>query len=92
MISSGLIIIMGFVFIGVKLPRKTALRMLGHPLALDIAVSVLAYAVHWGTFSGVMAAAFAGMMCSIITWLARRMFGYIESNTFHPGFIHLEIK
>ena len=85
MIASGVIIIMGFVFLFIKLPRRTALRWLGRPLILDIAVAVIAYALHWGTFTGVMAAAFAGMACSVLTSGARWAFGYIRGNKFYPG-------
>jgi len=85
MLSSGLIIVMGFVLIALKLPRKMTLRLLGRPLLLDVTVAVLAYTLHWGTFTGVMAAAFAGMMCSLITAGARWAFGYIEGKKFYPG-------
>lgn len=85
MITSGLIILMGFVLILIKLPRKVMLRLLGRPLLVDITISVVAYALHWGTFSGVMAAAFAGMGCSIITTAGRWAFGYIKKGKFYPG-------
>lgn len=85
MFASGVIIIMGFVFIFLKLPRRTALRLLGRPLLLDLSVAVLAYVLHWGTFTGVMAAALAGMLCSLITSAARWAFGYIEGRKFYPG-------
>jgi len=84
-IAAGFIIILGFIFIFVKLPMSKRLWLLGHPLALDITVSVLAYIVHWGTFTGVMAAAFAGMMCSALTWVGRKTMGYIENGKYTPG-------
>ncbi|MEG1456745.1 MAG: hypothetical protein RSC66_14370, partial [Comamonas sp.] len=31
--------------------------------AIDVAVTILVLAIHWGTFSGVMAATFAGLLC-----------------------------
>lgn len=85
MFTAGVIILMGFVFIGIKLPRRTALWLLGRPLMLDISVSVLAYALHWGTFTGVMAAAIAGLMCSVFTAVCRWAFGYIRGNVYYPG-------
>ena len=60
-IESGIIIFLGLVLLFVKLPRRLALRLLGYPLALDVTASVLAYLLHWGTFTGVMAAAVAGL-------------------------------
>ena len=90
MLSAGVIIMMGFVMLIVKLPRRTALRLLGYPLTLDITVSILAYTLHWGTFTGVMAAAFAGMLCSLITSVARWAFGYIKRGKYYPGKFHIK--
>jgi hypothetical protein len=56
-IESGVIIFFGMLLLGIKLPRRTSLKLLGRPLALDLGVSVLAYILHYGTFSGIMAAA-----------------------------------
>ena len=63
-IESGIIIFFGMLLLGIKLPRHVSLKLLGRPLALDLGVSVLAYVLHYGTFSGIMAAAVAGLMCS----------------------------
>lgn len=84
-IESGVIIFFGMLLLGIKLPRKTSLKLLGHPLALDLGISVLAYTLHYGTFSGIMAAAVAGLMCSGFTSCARYAFGYIKDNRYHPG-------
>ena len=84
-IQSGFIIFLGLVFIGVKLPPKTSLKLLGWPITLDIVVTVLTFMMHMGTFSGVMAAAVAGLMCSGFTSAARYLFGYIEKNVYYPG-------
>ena len=84
-IESGVIIFLGMLLLGIKLPRRTSLKLLGHPLALDLSVSILAYAMHFGTFSGVMAAAVAGLMCSGFTSCARYAFGYIEDKRYHRG-------
>ena len=84
-IESGAIIFLGMLLLGTKLPRRVSLRLLGRPLALDIAVSVLAYAMHYGTFSGIMAAAVAGLMCSGFTSVARYAFGYIKDKRYYKG-------
>jgi hypothetical protein len=92
-IESGIIIFFGMLLLGTKLPRKISLKLLGHPLALDLGVSVLAYIMHYGTFSGVMAAAVAGLMCSGFTSCARYAFGYIENKRYHKGRIwQLQLK
>ena len=84
-IESGVIIFLGMLLLGIKLPRKTSLKLLGRPLALDLGISVLAYIMHYGTFSGIMAAAVAGLMCSGFTSVARYAFGYIEGKQYHKG-------
>jgi hypothetical protein len=88
-IESGVIIFLGLLLLALKLKPRTSLRLLGHPLKLDIAVSVLAFIMHYGTFTGVMAAAVAGLMCSAFTTIARRAFGYIERDVYYPGFFKL---
>lgn len=84
-IESGVIIFLGMMLLGIKLPRKISLKLLGRPLALDLAVTVVAYAMHYGTFSGIMAAAVAGLMCSGFTSAARYAFGYITNHSYTPG-------
>ena len=84
-IESGVVILLGFLALFLKLERRTLLRLLGYPLAVDIVGSVVAYALHWGTFSGVMAAAVAGLMLSTLTSVARWSVGYIEAGTYVPG-------
>ena len=84
-IESGVIIFLGLLFIGFKLPLKTALKLLGRPLLLDVVVSGTAFIMHMGTFSGVMAAAVAGLMCSGFTSAARYAIGHIDRNKYYSG-------
>lgn len=86
-LESGAIIFVGMLLIAFKLPTQTSLKLLGRPLALDVFVSVLAFMMHYGTFSGVMAAAVAGLMCSGFTSFSRYAFGYIQpvSKKYIPG-------
>jgi hypothetical protein len=84
-IESGVIIFLGMLLLGIKLPPRISLKLLGRPLALDFAVSVIAYILHYGTFSGIMAAAVAGLMCSGFTSIARWLFGYIANGKYKPG-------
>ena len=85
MFTSGFVLIIALTFLFFKLPRKTAFWLLGHHLALDIGVTVLMTIVHWGTFTGLMGAAFAGLMCSLFTSTARWTFGYTERRVFYAG-------
>jgi len=92
-LESGFIIFLGLALLGAKLPVRTSLSLLGRPLLLDVCVSVLAFLMHFGTFSGVMAAAVAGLLCSVFTSVARWAVGYIERGRYVPGRLwQLDIK
>ncbi len=91
MLETGFVVFAGIALIAVKLKRSILLRLLGHSLAIDLTVSVVTLAVHWGTFSGVMAATVAGLMTSVATSAAKRLFGYIRGGQYVPGLIHLEV-
>ena len=79
-IESGIIIFIGFLLLVFKLRPRTILRMLGFPLQVDLLAAVTAYILHWGTFTGVMAAAVAGLMVSAMTSIGRKLIGYIDRN------------
>jgi hypothetical protein len=86
-VESGIIIFVGLLLLFIKLRHKWRLWLLGHSLALDVFVSVLAFIMHYGTFSGVMAAAVAGLMCSGFTSVAKRAIGYRRGGKTYPGFL-----
>ena len=87
-IESGVIIFVGLLLLFIKLPHLWRLRLLGMPLAMDLVVSTIGYILHWGTFSGVMAAAVAGLMCSGFTMLGRKLYGYQDrSGTYYGYFL-----
>ncbi|MBV5336644.1 MAG: hypothetical protein J0653_01135 [Deltaproteobacteria bacterium] len=91
MLSTGFMIFLGVALILAKLPRRTMLRILKHDLLLDVIVSLLVLLIHWGTFSGVMAATVAGLLTSLTTSAAKRWIGYIDGNFYHPGRIRLDV-
>ncbi len=91
MLMTGLMIFLGIALILAKLPRRLMLKALHHDVALDLLVSVLVLLIHWGTFSGVMAATVAGLMTSLATTGAKRLFGYIANNRYHPGVLYLDV-
>ena len=90
MIETGFVVFLDVALILWKLPRRLMLKLLAHDVALDLTVSVLVLIIHWGTFSGVMAATVAGLLMSLATSGAKRLFGYILSNRYVPGVIHLK--
>jgi len=91
MLATGFMIFLSIVLILAKLPRRLMLKALHHDVALDLAVSILVLVIHWGTFSGVMAATVAGLMTSLMTSGAKRLFGYIDGNRYVPGFLNLKV-
>ena len=91
-IESGILIFIGMLLLAFKLPLKVSLRLLHHSLALDIVVSAAAYMLHWGTFTGVMSAAVAGLMCSGFTAAAKWAFGYIADGKYYQGQLDLSSK
>lgn len=88
----GLIIFLGIGFILIKLPRKMMLWLLGRAMWLDIVVTVFTLIIHWGTMTGLMSAAVAGLMCSLATSIARWYFGYIRGGKYYPGYTRMEMK
>ena len=92
MFATGLMIFLGIALILAKLPRRLMLRALGHDLAIDLLVSTLTLIIHWGTFSGVMAATVAGLLASLATAAGKRLFGYIRHSVYYPGLLHLDVR
>ena len=89
MLMTGFMVFLGLALLMAKLPRRTMLKALGYPLALDLVVSVLTLTVHWGSFSGVMAATVAGLLTSLGTSAARRLFGYIRNGIYVRGLLNV---
>ncbi len=90
MIFTGLAIFASAAALMLKLKRKVLLRALNYDLAIDVGVSAAVLIIHWGTFSGLMAATVAGLMTSIATSTAKWMFGYIRAGRYYPGLIYLD--
>lgn len=80
-IESGFIVFLGLFLIFIKLPPRVSLRLLGRPMMVDVIVTILTFITHYGTFSGVMAAAVAGLLCSGFTSAGRWAFGYVDPST-----------
>lgn len=85
MIESGLIVAVGLCFLFVRLSWRNRLRMLSHPLAIDIAVFIILNWIHAGTAIGVMTAAVAAVMCSFMLTFGRWAFGYMSKGKHVPG-------
>ncbi len=91
MLATGFTIFLGVGLILAKLPRRTMLRVLKHDLLLDIAVSLIVLMIHFGTFSGVMAATVAGLLTSLATSGLKKLIGYADGDNYYPGKIRLSV-
>ncbi|MBK7815016.1 MAG: hypothetical protein IPJ52_12315 [Rhodocyclaceae bacterium] len=85
MLTTGFTIFLGVALILAKLPRRLMLKALKHDLAIDLIVTVLVLMIHFGTFSGLMAASVAGLLTSLATSGLKKMFGYIDGNYYIVG-------
>jgi hypothetical protein len=88
---TGFVIFLSTILVLVKLPRRLMLRALHYDIAIDVAVSVVVLVLHFGTFSGLVAATFAGLLTSVATSTAKRAFGHIHRGRYYPGWINLRI-
>ena len=91
MLMTGLMVFLGVALILAKLPRRLMLKALHHDVALDLLVSTLVLIIHWGTFSGVMAATVAGLLTSLATSGAKRLFGHVQNGRYFPGVFYLDV-
>ena len=91
MFATGFTIFLGLLFLLAKLKRRLLLRVLRYDVLLDVVVTLFVLYVHGGSFDGVMAATIAGLLTSMATTCAKRMFGYIKGGTYYPGRFPLQL-
>ena len=91
MLLTGLTVFLGVSLLLAKLPRRTMLKALKHEVAVDLTVSAITLAIHWGSYEGIMAATIAGLLMSMATSSMKRLVGYIDGDTYHPGRIRLDV-
>jgi len=90
MIETGFLVFLSLVVMLFWLNTITILRFFGRPWTLELPFGILAYILHYGTFSGMMAAAVAIAMCAIFVRAGRFLVGYVLANVYHPGIIILK--
>ena len=91
MFAMGFAVFIAVLLLMVKLPHRLLLRMLNYDLLIDFTVSALVLLIHFGSFDGVMAATIAGLLTSIATSGAKRLFGYIKDGVYHYGYMKLNV-
>ena len=87
--ETGSLVFFSLAIIVWRLPRKTMLWLFGHPLWLELPFAFVAYALHYGTFSGMMAAATAACICFVFVQFGRFFIGYTRDGKYNPGVITL---
>ena len=85
MLESGFIIAMGLCLWFAKMSWRNRVRLLSYPLSIDIAVFIGVTILHWGTYTGVMSAAVASLMISILITGARKLWGYNDNGKYVRG-------
>jgi hypothetical protein len=85
MFESGAVVCLGLAMWFGKCSWRMRMRLLSHPLAVDILVFTILTIVHWGTFSGVMAATVGALMTSVLLTCGRKAFGYMEQGKYKRG-------
>lgn len=92
MIESGIIVGLALLFTLAKMSWSWKLRVLSHPVMIDVVVFIFLVFVHWGTFTGVMAATIGALMCSMVLTAGRWLFGYYENGKRVPGVFDVSAK
>lgn len=86
-IETGFIVFLSLLVLVFRLPRRKLLWLLGNPAFLEVPFGLLAYILHFGTFSGMMAAAVAAILCFGFVEIMKKIVGYKEKGQYYPGFL-----
>jgi len=89
MIESGLVIGIALLFTLGKMSWPWKLRVLSNPLIVDAIVFIGLCLLHWGTFSGVMAATVGAFIVSMVLSLGRYLFGYMDGKRYVRGYMDI---
>lgn len=92
MIEMGIVVALGLLVTLAKLPWRSKMWVISHPLSMDVAVFIFLTAIHWGSFSGVMIATVGALFTSITLSLARWLYGHVEGNKYFPGVFNVVEK
>lgn len=76
MYEPGLIALAAALVLMLKLPTHWIRRMLWLDIYVDVAVTAGFIAMLHGTYSGMMAAAVAGLAFSLVLWITKQFIGY----------------
>ena len=92
MFEAGIVVGLALLVTLAKMPWPWKLRVLSHPLMVDVFVFIGLLMIHWGTFSGVMVATIGAFVVSLILSAGRWLFGYIENGKYVEGKFYMGHK
>lgn len=92
MIEMGIIVGIGLLVTLCKMNWKWRMRTLSNPLLLDVMIFLILTLLHWGTFSGIMVATIGALTCSLVLSGARKVYGFIKSGCYVPGYFDVSSK
>lgn len=72
-VETGTIVFLSLIVLYWRLPVKARVWFIKHPAWLEVPFGVFAYLLHYGTFSGMMAAATAACICFCFMQLMKFM-------------------
>lgn len=91
MFEMGFCVGLGLLVIMFKANWKWRMVMLSNPVKMDVLVFTVLTVLHWGTFSGVMAATIGALMVSLILSAGRKAYGYKDAKgNYVRGMINVE--
>jgi hypothetical protein len=92
MLEMGLVVSLGLLVMLAKLPWRSKLWVISHPVLMDVLVFIGLCAIHWGTFSGVMVATVGALFTSIVLSCAKKAYGHMVGPTYYPGWFDVSAK
>ena len=93
-LAVGFTIFISFFLVIRWIPLPRMLWLLGHPMKIDITISVLIFLMFGGTLTGGAAAMLAAVLLSVMLSIARNYMGYFDpkSKMLVRGHINLDRK
>lgn len=91
-LETGTIVFLSLIVLFWRFSTRARLWFLGHPVWLEVPIGIAAYALHYGTFNGMMAAATAVCITFVFVQLARWLIGYTYASKYVPGVIDLKVQ
>lgn len=91
--EAGFFVGLGMLLTMAKCNWTWRMRILSNPLKVDLLVFTVMTFLHWGTFSGVMAATVGAFMASLLLSVGRMALGYItKTGDYKPGWFNISHK